>query len=85
MFNLAFANAKDIQFEISDCPVQRTSSYEMSGPCPQMGTETKVDKSSDNNMVKSETTINKSSETRPIYSTLPGSLEPIDPFGPTTK
>ncbi len=62
MFNLAFAKSKDIQFEISDCPVERTSTYEKSGPCPEMGTETKVDKSSDNNMVKPQIPIDKSSD-----------------------
>ena len=37
MFNLAFAKNKDMQFEISDCPVQRTATTEESGPCPSDG------------------------------------------------
>ena len=85
MFNLAYANAKDIQFEISDCLLQNTSTSEMSGPCPQIWTETYVEKSSNNNKLKADATINNKSETRSIYSYLASILDSTDPFGPSTK
>jgi hypothetical protein len=77
-FNLAFAKNKDMQFEISDCPVQRTATTEKSGPCPEMGMGTKLDNSFDNNM-------DKNSEPTPIHSSLADSLEQVDPFGPISK
>jgi hypothetical protein len=83
MFNLALAKNKDMQFEISDCPVQSTATTEKSGPCPEMGTGTKLDNSFDNNMVKSQTAMDKNSE--PIHSNLADSLEQVDPFGPISK
>ena len=85
MFNLAYANAKDIQFEISDCLVQNSSTSEMSGPCPQIWTETFVDKSFNTNKLNVEATIYNKSETRSIYSYLSPSLDSTDPFGPSTK
>ena len=85
MFNVAFAKNKDMQFEISDCPVQSTATTEKSGPCPEMGTETKLDNSFDNSMVKSQTAMDKNSEPTPIHSNSAGSLEPVDPFGPISK
>jgi hypothetical protein len=85
MFNLSFAKNKNMQFEISDCPVQRTAITEKSGPCPGSGTETKLDNSFDNNIVKSQTAMDKNSEPTPIHANLAGSLEPVDPFGPILK
>jgi len=85
MFNLAYANAKDIQFEISDCLVQNSSTSEMSGPCPQIWTETFVDKSFNTNKLNVEATIYNKSETRSIYSYLSPNLDSTDPFGPSTK
>jgi hypothetical protein len=85
MFNPAFAKNKDMQFEISDCPVQSTATTEKSGPCPEMGTGTKLDNSFDNNMVKSQTAMDKNSEPTPIHSNLADSLEQVDPFGPISK
>ena len=85
--NLAFANNKGIQFEISDCPVQRTSTTEKSGPCPDRGTESKTDSSHENSLVKSVsgTKVDKKSETTPIHSISPASFESVDPFSSTTK
>ena len=85
MYNLAFAINKDMQFEISDCPVQRTATTEKSGPCPSMGTRTRLDNSFDNNMVKSQTSMDKNSEPTPIHSNLASSLEQVDPFGLISK
>ncbi len=85
MFNLAFAKNKDMQLEISDCSVQRTATTEKSGPCPETGTDTKLDNSFDNSVVKSQTAMDKNSELTPIHSNLAGSLEPVDPFGPISK
>jgi hypothetical protein len=84
-FNPAFAKNKDMQFEISDCPVQRTATTEESGPCPEMGTGSKLDNSFDNNMLKSQTAMDKNSEPTPNPSNLAGSLEQVDPFGPISK
>ena len=84
-FNLAFAKNKDMQFEISDCPVQRTATTEKSGPCTEMGTRTRLDNSFDNNMVKSQTLMNKNSKPKPIHSNLASSFEQVDPFGPISK
>jgi hypothetical protein len=82
MFKLAFAKNKDMQFEISDCPVRRSATTEKSGPCPEMRTGTRLDNSFDNNMVKSQTAMDKNSEPTPIHSNLASSLEQVDPFGP---
>ena len=84
-FNLAFAKNKDMQFEISDCPVQRTATTEKSGPCPEMGMGTKLHNSFDNNMIKSQTAMDKNSEPTPIHSSLADGLEQVDPFGPISK
>lgn len=84
-FNLAFAKNKDMQLEISDCPVQRTATTEKSGPCPEMGAETKLDNSFDKNMVKSQTAMDKNSEPTTIHSNFTDSLEQVDPFGPISK
>jgi hypothetical protein len=85
MFNFAFAKNKDMQFEISDCPVQRTATTEKSGPCPSTGTRTRRDNSFDNNIIKSQTAMDKNSESTPIQSNLASSLEQVDPFGPISK
>lgn len=85
MINLAFAENKDMQFEISDCQVQRTATTEKSGPCPEMGMGAKQDNSFDNNMVKSQTVMDKNSEPTLIHSNLAGSLEQVDPFRPISK
>ena len=61
-------------FEISDCPIQRTATTEKSGPCPEMGTAIKLDNSIDNNMIKSQTATDKSSEHTPIHSNWDESL-----------
>lgn len=74
-----------MQLEISDCPVQRTATTEKSGPCPEMGAETKLDNSFDKNMVKSQTAMDKNSEPTTIHSNLADSLEQVDPFGPISK
>ena len=50
--------------------VQRTATTEKSGPCPEMGTRTRLDNSFDNNMVKSQTAMDKNSEPTPIHSNL---------------
>jgi len=73
-FNLAFAKNKDMQFEISDCPVQRTATSEKSGPCTEMRTRTRLDNSFD-----------KNSKPTAIHSNLASSLEQVDPFGPISK
>ena len=85
MFNLAFAKNKDMQFEISDCQVQKTATTEKGGSCPEMGTRTRLDNSFDNNMVKSQNAMDKNSEPTPIHSNLASSLEQVDPFGPISK
>jgi hypothetical protein len=85
MINLAFAKNNDMQFVISDCPVISTATTEKSGPCPETGTGTKLDNSFDNNMVKSQTAMDKNSEPTPIQSNLVGSLEQVDPFEPISK
>jgi hypothetical protein len=89
MFNLVFAKNKDMQFEISDCQVQRTATTEKGGPCPEMGTRTRLDNSFDNsfdnNMVKSQNAMDKNSVPTPIHSNLDSSLEQVDPFGPISK
>jgi len=84
-FNLAFAKNKDIPFEISECPIQRTSTTEKSGPCPDMGAESNAGSVSDNKIVESESKVDKSSETAPVHSASPTGFETIDPFGSTTK
>ncbi len=68
--NSAYANSDKLQYEISDCSVQRNSTYEKSGPCTGTSIETKVD---------------KNVETKPIDSFEPKVSELIDPFGPTVK
>ena len=85
MFNLVFAKNKDMQFEISDCPVRRTATTEKSGPCLEMRTGTRLDNSFDNNMVKSHTAMDRNSDSTPIHSNLADSLEQVDPFGPISK
>jgi hypothetical protein len=69
-FSSAYAKSDQLQFEISDCAVQRNSTYEKSGPCTGTSIETKVD---------------KNVETKPIDSFEPQGSELIDPFGPTVK
>lgn len=68
--NSAYAKSDKVQYEISDCSVQRNSTYEKSGPCTGTSIETKVD---------------KNVETKSIDSFEPKASEPIDPFGPTFK
>ena len=65
--------------------IQRTATTEKSGPCPEMGMGTKLDNSFDNNMIKSQTAMDKNSEPTPIHSNLADSLEQVDPFGPISK
>ena len=65
----AYAKSGKLQYEISDCSVQRNSTYEKSGPCTDTSIETNVD---------------KSIETKPIDSFEPKVLE-LNPFGPTVK
>ncbi|MGA9908697.1 MAG: hypothetical protein WBP84_00670 [Nitrososphaeraceae archaeon] len=84
-FKFAFAKNNDIRFEISDCPVQRTSTTEKSGPCPDLGAESNAGNVPDNKIVESESKVDKSSETSPVHSASPTGFETIDPFGPTTK
>ena len=84
-FNFAFAKNNDIRFEISDCPVQRTSPTEKSGPCPDIGAESNAGNVPDNKIVESESKVVKSSETSPVHSASPTGFEIIDPFGSTIK
>jgi len=84
-FGLAFAKNKDMQFEISDCQVQRTATTEVSGPCPEIETPVKLDNSFDNNMVESQIAADGNSEPTPIHSNLDDSYEQVDPFGPILK
>ena len=84
-FNFAFAKNSDIRFEISDCPVQRTSTTEKSGPCPDIGAESNAGNVPDNKIVESESKVDKSSETSPVHSASPTGFEIIDPFGSTIK
>ena len=72
-----------MQFEISDCPVQRTATTEKS--CPEMRMGTKLDNSFDNTMVKSQTALDKNTEPTPNHSNLGDNLEQVDPFGPISK
>ena len=72
-------------FEISDCPIQRTATTEKSGPCPEMGTAIKLDNSIDNNMIKSQTATDKSSEPTPIHSNLDDSFEQVESTDPEDK
>jgi hypothetical protein len=65
----AYAKSGNLQYEISDCSVQRNSTYEKSGPCTDTNTETNVD---------------KSVETNPIDSIEPKVLD-LNPFGATVK
>jgi hypothetical protein len=74
-----------MQYEISDCPVQRTTNTEKRAPSTELGTRTRLDNSFDNNMVKSQTAMDKNSEPTPIHSNLASSLEQVDPFGPISK
>ncbi len=83
-FNFAFAK-NNIRFEISECPVQRTSTTEKSGPCPDLGAESNAGNVPDNKIVESESKVDKSSETSPVHSASPTGFETIDPFGSTTK
>jgi hypothetical protein len=84
-FNFAYAKNNDIRFEISECPVQRTSTTEKSGPCPDLGAESNAGNVPDNKIVESESKVDKSSETSPVHSASPTGLETIDPFGSTIK
>ena len=84
-FNFAFAKNNDIRFEISECPVQRTSTTEKSGPCPDLGSESNADNVPDNKIVESESKVDKSSDTSPVHSASPTGFETIDPFGSTIK
>jgi hypothetical protein len=84
-FNFAFAKNNDIRFEISDCPVQRTSTTEKSGPCPDLGAESNAGNVPDNKIVEPESKVDKSSETSPVHSASPTSFKTIDPFGSTIK
>ena len=65
----AYAKSGKLQYEISDCSVQRNSTYEKSGPCTDTSIETNVD---------------KNVETKQIDSFEPKVLE-LNPFGPTVK
>ena len=65
----AYAKSGKLQYEISDCSVQRNSTYEKSGPCADTNIETNVD---------------KSVETKPIDSFEPNVLD-LNPFGATVK
>lgn len=65
----AYAKSDKLQYEISDCSVQRNSTYEKSGPCTDTSIETNVD---------------KNAETKPIDSFEPKASE-LNPFGPTVK
>ena len=65
-FNFAFAD-KNLQFEISDCPVQGNSTYERSGPCPDM---------------RSLTTVDNEFDKKPIDPSIPKISESMNPFGP---
>ncbi|MGB8159309.1 MAG: hypothetical protein WCE93_04110 [Nitrososphaeraceae archaeon] len=84
-FKFAFAKNNDIRFEISDCPVQRTSTTEKSGPCPDLGAESNAGNVPDNKIVESESKVDKRSGTSPVHSVSPTGFETIDPFGPTIK
>ena len=84
-FNFVFAKNNDIRFEISECPVQRTSTTEKSGPCPDLGAESNAGNVPDNKIVESESKVDKSSETSPVHSASPSGFETIDPFGSTIK
>src|SRR6476659_11143815 len=84
-FGLAFAKNNGIRFEISECPVQRTSTTEKSGPCPDLGAESNTGNVPDNKIVESDSKVDKSSETSPVHSASPTGLEIIDPFGSTIK
>ena len=57
--DFAFAKNKNFQFEISECSVQRNSTYEKSGSCPDPGSERAVDKS----MVEPQAKVDSVSET----------------------
>ena len=65
----AYAKSDKLQYEISDCSVQRTNTYETSGPCTDTSIETNVD---------------KNAETKPIDSFELKASE-LNPFGPTVK
>jgi hypothetical protein len=84
-FNFAFAKNNDIRFEISECPVQRTSTTEKSGPCPDLGAESNSGNVPDNKIEDSDSKVDKSSETSPVHSASPTGFEILDPFGSTTK
>ena len=84
-FNFAFAKNNDNRFEISECPVQRTSTTEKSGPCPDLGAESNTGNVPDNKIIESESKVDKSSETSPVHSASPSGFETIDPFGSTIK
>ena len=84
-FDFAFAKNNDIRFEISECPVQKTSTTEKSGPCPDLGAESNAGNVPDNKIVESESRVDKSSETSPVHSASPTGFETINPFGSTIK
>ena len=84
-FSLAFAKNNGINFEITECPVQRTSTTEKSGPCPDMGAESSVNSVTDNKIVEPESKVDKSSDNTRVHSAPPTGFGIIDPFGSTTK
>jgi hypothetical protein len=62
-------NDQNLHFEIFDCTVQGNSTHEISGPCPDVGAETKVDKSP-------ETKVDKSPETKSPETKSPETKSP---------
>jgi hypothetical protein len=90
-FDPVFATDKNIRFEISDCSVQRTSTTEKSGPCPDAGGESNAHTTSDNKIAESKSKVDATSETTPVQSAPSKSVDPIsqiesmDPFGSTAK
>ncbi len=61
--NFAFAKNKNFQFGISDCTVQRNSTYEKSGPCTDLATEPTVDNTVQKHMVEPQIKVDSVSET----------------------
>src|SRR6266496_3661338 len=59
-FNFSFAKVKNIQFEISECSVQRNSTYEKSGPCP---TGPNISNNQENNIAEPQAKVDSISET----------------------
>jgi hypothetical protein len=80
--DFAFAENKNFQFEISDCSIQRNSTYEKSGPCPDLGTERTVD----NSKVEPQTKVDSVSETdKAEPQTKVDSVSETDKAEPQTK